>query len=168
MPFPAWALPLAFWLHMLATVIWVGGLAALALIVLPTLRRSLKPRVFANWLTTLNKRLDPIGWFSLGLLTFTGLVQMEANPSYVGLLAVSNAWSQAILFKHIVFVGMIAVSAYVTWKVAPEVQRSALKQARGIRDGSDQYWQARLQQFIGLNLFLALLVLVFTAIARTS
>lgn len=168
MPIPPLALLLSFWLHMIATVAWVGGLAALAILVLPLMRRTLKPREFAAWLTALNRRLDPIGWFSLGLLTFTGLVQMDANPNYAGFLAFSNPWSQAILFKHIAFLGMIAVSAYITWGVAPALQRSALLHARGLRDGSGPRWQNRLQRLIALNLFLGFLILAFTALARTS
>ncbi|MCL5429458.1 MAG: CopD family protein [Chloroflexi bacterium] len=168
MPIPHWALLVSFWLHMLATVVWIGGLAALALFVLPTMRRSLKAGEFAKWLTALNKRLDPIGWLSLGLLTFTGLVQMDANPNYAGFLAFSNPWSQAILLKHVAFLGMIAVSAYITWGVIPALQRSALKLARGLRDDSGKRWQNRLQQLIVLNFFLGLLVLAFTAVARTS
>jgi uncharacterized membrane protein len=74
---PHWALLLSFWLHMLATVAWLGGLAALALFVLPSMHRSLAPRDYANWVAALNQRLDPIGWFSLGLLIFTGLLQMD-------------------------------------------------------------------------------------------
>ena len=153
---------------MLATVVWIGGLATLAIIVLPAMRRSLKPREFSNWLTALNRRLDPIGWLSLGLLTFTGLIQMDANPNYAGLLAVSNLWSQAILIKHILFLGMILVSATMTWGITPALQRFALMQARGVRDANGQRTQSRLQHLIALNLVLGLLVLVFTAIARTS
>ena len=167
MPIPQWALWLSFWLHMLATVVWIGGLAALALFVLPVMQRSLKPRDFANWLGNLNKRLDPIGWFSLGLLTFTGLIQMDANPNYVGLLAVGNAWSQAIFLKHLAFIAMIAVSAYSTWAVAPALQKAAIQRASRSAK-AEQHSHARLQRLIQLNLFLGLLILVFTAFARVS
>lgn len=153
---------------MLATVVWLGGLAALALIVLPAMRRSLQPKDFANWLTALNQRLDPLGWFSLGLLIFTGLLQMDSNPNYVGLLNLSNAWSLAICAKHIVFFGMIGVSGYVTWGVAPALQRAALKRARGKEDKADRVWLRRFQGLITLNLILGLIVLVFTALARIS
>jgi uncharacterized membrane protein len=165
---PPWALLLSFWLHMLATVVWIGGLAALAIIVLPTMRRSLKPAEFSSWLRALNRRLDPLGWLSLGLLTFTGLIQMEANPNYTGLLAVSNLWSQAIFIKHIFFIGMILASAYMTWVMSPAIQHAALMRTRGRRDKSVQTWQARLQQLITVNLILGVLVLVFTALARIS
>ncbi|MEX1071718.1 MAG: CopD family protein [Anaerolineales bacterium] len=168
LPIPTWALTLSFWLHMLATVVWLGGLATLALIVLPSLRRSLKPKEFADWLTALNKRLDPIGWLSLGLLTFTGLVQMDSNSNYEGLFNFSNPWAQAICLKHIAFVGMIAVSAYITWVVAPALQQGALRRAAGRQDGAGKKWARRLQTMIFINLALGFLVLAFTALARTS
>lgn len=167
MPIPHWALTLSFWLHMLATVVWLGGLAAMALIVLPAMRRRLKPGDFAVWLGALNQRLDSIGWLSLGLLTFTGLIQMDGNPNYEGLFALSNPWSQAICLKHIAFIGMIGVSAYITWSVAPALQRAALKRAKGAAS-NEKFLSSRLQKLIALNLFLGLLILVFTALARTA
>jgi putative copper export protein len=151
---------------MLATVVWIGGLATLAILVLPLMRRILKPGEFSNWLTVLNKRLDPIGWFSLGLLTFTGLIQMDSNPNYVGLLAVSNPWSQAIFIKHIAFIGMIAISAYSTWSIGPALQRAAWQRASG--SVIAERAQDRLQTLIQINLILGILVLVLTAVARIS
>ncbi|MGQ9833781.1 MAG: hypothetical protein ACUVRJ_08320 [Candidatus Villigracilaceae bacterium] len=44
---PAWALTLVFWLHMLATVTWLGGLSAVGLLVLPAAQRSLTPEAQA-------------------------------------------------------------------------------------------------------------------------
>ena len=32
---PTWVLALSFWLHMVATVVWIGGLALMALVVWP-------------------------------------------------------------------------------------------------------------------------------------
>jgi uncharacterized membrane protein len=153
---------------MAATVAWLGGLAALALIVIPALRRSLSPRDFANWLTELNQRLDPIGWFSLGILIFTGLLQMDSSPNYDGFLTLSNAWSVAICLKHIVFFGMIGVSAFITWGVTPALRRAALRRAKGKPGKQDEIWLRRFQALIALNLGLGLLVLVFTALARVS
>lgn len=42
-----WALTQAYWMHLLATVTWIGGLAALAWLVLPAARRSLERPAFA-------------------------------------------------------------------------------------------------------------------------
>ena len=42
---PSWALALTYWLHLLATVTWVGSLAGISFLVLPAMKRSLKPDV---------------------------------------------------------------------------------------------------------------------------
>ena len=165
---PSWALLISFWLHMLATVAWLGGLAALALFVFPSMRRTLKPKDYAVWADALNRKLDPIGWFSLGLLIFTGLLQMDGNSNYDGFLSLSNPWAVAIFLKHIVFFGMIAVSAVLTWGVAPALSRAALSRARGATDGQEEAILRRFQALIALNLLLGLLVLVFTAMARVA
>jgi uncharacterized membrane protein len=168
MQIPQWALLLSFWLHMLATVVWLGGLAALALLVLPSMRRTLKPVDFASWVTALNERLDPLGWLCLGLLTFTGLVQMEANPNYPGLFNLSNVWAQAICLKHIAFVGMIAVSGYVTWSLTPALRRAAITRAKSRQANADQFLIRRFQLLVAVDLLFGLLILVFTALARVS
>ena len=168
MPTPAWALLLSFWLHMLATVLWLGGLTAAALLLLPLMRRSLPAAEYADWLVRLNRRLDPIGWISLGLLIVTGLVQMGANPNYDGLLQFNNTWALAIGLKHIAFFGMIAVSAYVTWGLGPALQRAALLRATGSDDTVERQLGIRLQRLVTLNLILGGFVLAFTALARIA
>lgn len=164
---PVWALLLSYWLHMLVTVLWLGTLAALALFVLPSMRRSLQPKAYAAWVAALNRRLDPLGWFALGLLTFTGLIQMEGSPGYEGLFVVNNMWAAAICAKHIVFLGMIAVSATLTWSVAPALSRGALARSRG-NGQADAATLVKFQRLVALNLALGSLVLVFTALARIS
>jgi uncharacterized membrane protein len=76
------ALTLAYWLHMLATVTWIGGLAALSLFVLPAARRSLEPESYVVLLADIQRRLDPLAWFSLFILAASGLFQMSSSPNY--------------------------------------------------------------------------------------
>ena len=165
---PEWALLLSFWLHMLATVLWLGGLAAFVLLMLPGMRRSLEAKHFADWLRATNRRLDSIGWISLALLTATGLIQMSANPNYDGLFIVNNGWALAICLKHIAFGGMLVVSAYSTWGLSPALQRAALLRATVGDEGQEAPLLARLQRLIALNLILGVVVLAFTALARIA
>lgn len=167
-PTPQWALLLSFWLHMLATVAWLGSLASVALLMIPGMRRSLEAAAFADWLRATNRRLDSIGWISLALLTTTGLIQMSANPNYSGLLAIDNNWALAICLKHIAFGGMVAVSAYLTWGLSPALQRAALLRAKGHDAAEEQRLLSRLQALIAVNLVLGLIVLAFTALARIA
>lgn len=165
---PYWILSLVFWLHMLATVIWIGGLVALVNLVIPAARKSLDPRTYAGFLEQLQRRLDPIGWGSLTLLLATGLFQMSANPNYAGFLNFSNLWAVSMLIKHLLFIGMVGVSAYLTWGILPALRRIALLQAKGIHGQELKQLQKRETLLLRINLILGVLILGFTALARAT
>jgi len=167
---PTWVLTLAYWFHMLATVAWVGGLAALSLFVLPAARKALKGESYAAFLAQVNSRLQGLGWFSLAVLVVTGLFQMSANKNYAGFLAIENNWARAILAKHLVIGLMVLVSAYLTWFLHPEYQRLVLRQTHGLAtdEAALSVLQRRETLLLRLNLGISVLVLVLTAIARVS
>ncbi len=167
---PSWALWLAYWLHMLATVVWIGGLAALALFVLPAARRALDAPAYAAFLSGLQGRFDPLGWFSLAILAGTGMFQMSASPSYQGFLAVENLWAAAILVKHLFFFAMAGLSAYLTWGLMPKMRRLALRRAASgtLDEAEASRLAAQETRLLQLNLLLGILVLALTAIARAS
>jgi len=163
-----WALSLAYWLHMLATVAWIGGLVTLSVLVLPAARQSLDDQAYTGLIGRLRRRLDPLGWASLLVLAATGMFQMSANPNYQGFLAIDNPWAVAILVKHLVFLAMIGVSAFLTWGIMPRLQRAALLASRGQETPGAQRWQHQEKVLLRLNLVLGVLVLALTALARAS
>lgn len=163
-----WALALIYWLHMLATIVWIGGLAAVVIIILPTARNSLQAGDFAVFLEKVQRRLDPAGWLSLLILLATGMFQMSASPDYQGFLAINSRWAMAILVKHLVFTGMIVVSAYLTWGLLPALRRSALLRAKGgpLMD-TERLTQQEIR-LLRLNFILGVVILGLTALARVS
>lgn len=165
---PFWALSLTYWLHMLATVVWIGGLVSLVIIVLPVAKHTLEPELFAQFLAGVQRRLDPLGWLSLSVLLVTGLFQMSASPNYLGFLSISNRWATSILIKHILFLGMIVLSAYMTWGLFPAIRRNALLIAKGsdAKEGGDL--ESREIFLLRLNLLFSVLILGLTALARAS
>lgn len=169
---PYWALSVIYWLHMLATVAWIGSLASLSLLVLPAARRVLDPQAYASLLNGLQSRLDALGWISLLVLTATGLFQMSANPNYSGFLAIENRWAVAILVKHLVFFGMTGLSAYHTWGLLPALRREALRRTLAGPPGDEPQGMDSLRQrearLLRLNLLLGAIVLGLTALARAA
>jgi uncharacterized membrane protein len=167
---PPLFLAIVYWLHMLATVLWIGGLAAVSFLVLPAARKVLDPPLFAALLAQLQARLQQVGWFSLAVLVVTGLFQMSASPFYKGFLAINNAWSTAILVKHLVVGGMILVGAYATWGLLPALQRTVLLRAAGrpVDEAKIAALHSRETWLLRLNLGLSVIVLLLTALARTA
>jgi len=161
---------ITYWLHILATVIWIGGLTSLSIFVLPIARQTLSPLDYSKFLGAIQKRLQPISWLCLVTLIFTGLFQMVTNPNYHGFLVIINTWDQAILLKHIAVGAMLALSAYVTWVLIPALQRMAFLKALGkvVDPVQIEKLEQRQVSMLQLNLFLAVVILLLTAWARTS
>ena len=164
---PVWAMALIYWLHMLATVTWIGSLAAINLLVLPASRQTLNLADQLRFIVALQKRLEPLAWFSMGLLVATGMFQLSTNPHYDGFLATSTQWSLAILIKHGLAVILAGTSAIQTWEVLPAIHRILMK-----KENADTDEMAKLQRreiiLLRVNLFLSALILGATAFARAS
>ena len=92
------SLAISQFFHLLATVVWVGGLVILAVLVWPESRRTMaeSPALY-SFLSRLRQRFLPLTHLSLAVLLVTGLFQMTANPNYEGVLQFANEWSQVIL-----------------------------------------------------------------------
>ena len=165
---PTWVLTLIYWLHMLATVVWVGSLAAISLLVLPSIKRTLDPDSQLVLIEALQKRLEPIAWFSISLLIITGLFQMSVNPHYDGFLSTSTQWSLAILTKHILGVLMVVTSAIQTWEVIPAIRR-AIIMSKKIKNAEElDSLRRREILLLRINFGLSVLILGASAVARTS
>ena len=164
---PSWVMAIFFWLHMLATVTWIGSLAAINLLVLPASPRTVNLADQLSCSAALQKRLEPLAWFSMGLLVVTGLFQMSANPHYDGFLSTSTQWSLAILIKHGLAAVMAVVSAIQTWEVLPAIHRTLMKKENAKPDELVKL-QRREINLLRMNLVLSVLILGATAFARAA
>ena len=167
-PPPTWALALTYWLHMLATVTWVGSLAAISLLILPAMKHALDADTQLIFIEAMQKRLEPIAWFSISLLIITGLFQMSVNPHYDGFLSISTQWSLAILAKHILGMIMVVVSAIQTWEVIPAIRRAILRSKKNNNAGELDSLRRREIRLLRINFGLSVLILAATAVARAS
>lgn len=158
-------LAISYLFHLVATVVWLGGLMILTIMVYPAANRTLRetPGLYAL-LSTLRKRFVPLANFSLAVLLATGMVQMALDENYLGVLDFSNQWSVALLLKHVAIVGMAGCSVALQYAVAPALERTTLKLERGKGDPAE--WDRLQRREVALtwaNNLLGVLVLGFTA-----
>lgn len=165
---PTWALALTYWLHLLATVTWVGSLAGISFLVLPAMKRSLDPETQLIFIEALQKRLEPIAWFSMSLLLLTGLFQMSVNPHYDGFISTSTQWSIAILIKHVLGILMVIASAIQTWEVIPAIRRAIILSRKNKDAEKLDSLRRREIALLRINFGLSALILAATAFARAS
>ncbi len=164
---PTWVLASLFWLHMLAAITWIGSLASIYVLVLPISRRVLRPVDDLTLLDGIQKRIEPVTWFSVSLLIVTGLFQMSVNSHYNGFLSTSGQWALAILAKHTLVAALVAVSAVHTWDVLPSMRRVLMRKQKASEEEFLRL-QRRERGLLTGSLVLAALILLATAVMRAS
>ena len=159
-----WLLALSYWVHLLATVVWLGGLALMGLVAWPALQ---KEKLAANHWLDLQKRFTPWVNGSLIVLLITGFIQMTYDANYQGFLVLNDLWAQAILVKHIAVGAMIVIGFYVQWRLHPSMERTALLLEKRPQVAAEEQETLLRQEarLLRLNMFCAAAVLLFTAIA---
>lgn len=161
---PFWVLTFSYWIHMLATVVWLGGLVSMTIVAWPAVRKRILDT--DQWLR-LQKRFTPWASASLVILWVTGFLQMTADPNYDGFLAVNSLWAQAILIKHLAVIGMMIFGIYIQWHIQPALARLSLLEKKQPTVAADE--RKKLTQhevrLLRLNVLCAVAVLFFTAVA---
>lgn len=158
-------LAISYFFHLIATIIWIGGLVILTIMVLPEARRVLGENpAFYTLLARLRKRFFPLSNFSLALLVVTGLIQMSGDPHYDGVLQFTNEWSKVILLKHVAIGGMIVCGLALQYWVAPSLERATLLAERHKGDPQElELLRRREVRLTWINVALGIAVLGFTA-----
>jgi uncharacterized membrane protein len=100
---------LSYWLHTLATVIFIGHFLLLSLIYLPILTKQELTTTTGTTLSQISKRSR--SWLYISLLIFlvTGTYLTLAAPNYLGFANFGNLWGILMLVKHLLILGMIAM-----------------------------------------------------------
>ena len=158
-------LSISYFIHLVATVVWLGGMVIFTLLVWPEAYRSLtNANENRRFLLNLQRRFRPWANLSLIVLLGTGMVQMAGDPNYEGFLVVENTWSVAMLAKHVAFGGMVLIMLYIQFGIVPSVERAMLLAQKG-EDTALEKAQQREKRLVWLLIGLATLVLIFTAVA---
>ena len=96
---------LSYWLHAVATVIFIGHFVLLAWLYLPVLSKSGNGAA----LSEISKQSRSWMYASLIVFTITGIYLTLVDPNYMGLGNFGNAWAIAMLVKHILIIAMIGI-----------------------------------------------------------
>lgn len=151
---------ISYWLHALATVIFIGHYLLLSLIYLPVLSTDEDDIGCKSALSEISKRSR--GWLYASLLIFilTGTYLTLIDPNYLGLGNFSNLWGILMLLKHLLLVGMIAMGFWFNaiLRVGPQTKSgSAAVQA-----------VARFRQYSNIMAISGVLVLLLTALSQVE
>ena len=153
----AYLVGLSTWLHVLATIVWIGYYVFTSLIFLPVFERRMKANDLRDLLEQLSTRLRPFFGAALLIFMVTGTHLMLINENYLGLGSFfGNSWSALIVIKHVLVLPFLVLAIFS--------ERAYLSQI------SDQKPQA-LKQFrwaVNINAVLGLVILLLTSFAQVG
>ncbi|MEQ9618403.1 MAG: CopD family protein [Deltaproteobacteria bacterium] len=67
---------ISVWLHIISSIIWVGGMFFLILVLIPVLRDPEYESIFSRLFLKIGQRFRNVGWISLCLLVLTGIINL--------------------------------------------------------------------------------------------
>ena len=96
--------------HLVAAVVWIGGLALLVLGLRPSLKRALPDEPARDSVEApLHRRFFRVSAISAVVLLLTGFMMMTSDSHFDGFGNYESAWSKYLVVKHVLFVAMIGV-----------------------------------------------------------
>lgn len=151
---------LSVFLHVLAAMIWVGGIIFLAVVAVPVSRR-LDPVSRSKVVAGLGRQFRIVGWSMLGVLLLTGIVAAASRGATVANVLDGTFWATPFgrtLGEKLVLVLMMAIVSFThDFIVGPAAARAAEAGRDTSRLRRRAAWLARLTAlFAILIVFLAI------------
>ncbi|MCG9131741.1 CopD family protein [Candidatus Poribacteria bacterium] len=91
------------WIHVIAAVTWVGGNLILAMVIVPHFRQNLPPIQRIQLLMQIGKRFEPVVWGCIGVLFFTGIINIFFAVDLTSSTALSDAFMRTLIIKILLF-----------------------------------------------------------------
>lgn len=146
----------SYWLHSIATVIWLGGIFFILFIALPSAKQVLGGEA-SKLMGEISKKFTPIANYCIIILIITGAVLTAVNKQFLGIGNLGNSWSLGLIVKHVSVLGMVVVHFYRGLVLAPKITRT--------ESASEKASLQKLSlNLVKVNFFLGLIVLLFSGI----
>ena len=147
---------LSYWLHAMATVVFIGHFLLLATIYLPVLAKS----EVGSALSEISKRSRSWMYASLIIFMATGIYLMIVDPNYGGVGNFGNLWAIMMLIKHILIIAMIGMGFFF----------NAILRVGPMMSSNHGAGQAitRFRNYVNMMAIAGVLVLLLTAVAQAK
>jgi copper resistance protein D len=146
--------------HVLAALVWLGGMFFFALVGAPVLRRLEPAPLRARLFGELGRGFRTVGWGAIAVLVATGAL----NLVFTGVLRGGQAWNpafwaspygRALAWKLAAVAAMVAISAAHDFVLGPRATRLGPGSAAAVRARSRAAWLARVNAAVGVVLVYA-------------
>jgi uncharacterized membrane protein len=144
------------WLHLLATVVWLGGMAFILSVALPSSRKALGDDA-GRVMGEVTRRFTPLANGSILLLFLSGLALLATTGGFSEVV-LRGGRDTAMVFKLLLFLLMAAVHFYRSKVLAPRIARTPPEEGKATL-------QKLSLNLVKVNLVAGLAVLLLSAVA---
>jgi uncharacterized membrane protein len=113
------------WIHLMATVAWIGGMFTNFFIYMPVLGKTLEPPVAGKLMGAVMKRFRVMVYISMAVFLSTGILMAYLHPDAVNTYASKDLWIFLLILKVIIFIVMVILAIVAFEVLAPRVARIA-------------------------------------------
>ena len=111
--------------HIMATIMWIGGIIVNNIIIRPALTKALEPRQVNEVMGLIMKKFRIIVYVSIIVLGITGIPMKIASEYYLGIINFENSWEIVGFIKHI-FVFILAIISIYSFEMLSLKIRKAM------------------------------------------
>ena len=157
-----WILALSHLIHVLGTVVWIGGILMTLLVILPGSKAAIESApMVGKLMKEVAKRFTPLANISILLLIATGIIIFYDDKNYTSFLDIKNRWNVLIALKHVLVAIMIIIHFYRGLILSQKIEKSFSK--------PNEIQPARLKKLsldlVKVNFALGIIVLLLTAVS---
>jgi len=153
-------------LHVLAAIVWLGGMFSLGLVGAPVLRRVEPPALRQQLFDKLGRGLRLVGWIAIAVLLVTGVLNLWYRGWLAGSVLLNAAfWAtpvgRLLAIKLAAVAAMLVISVVHDFVDGPAAGRAEPGSADAVRLRRRATWFGRLNALLGL-----VVVIVAVRLAR--
>jgi copper resistance protein D len=140
--------------HVLAALLWLGGMFFLAVVGAPILREVEPPDLRARLFQRLGVRFRSVGWACIAVLLLTGVGNLYfrgvLRPAKAMLSIWATPFGHTLAWKLVAVAAMIVVSVLHDFVLGPAAARAPARTDRARRYRVGATWLARVNAVLGV------------------
>ncbi len=156
-----WILALSHFIHVIGTIVWIGGILMTLFVILPSSQTALESLpIVGKLMKEISKRFTPMANVSIILIIVTGIIMYLYDKNYTFFSDLENRWNMLIALKHVFIATMIIIHFYRGLILNPKIERFSSqpneKQTSKLKKIS--------LDLVKINFALGIIVLLLTAV----
>lgn len=150
------------WLHIMATITWIGGMFTNFIVLIPAMSKALSPVEAGKFIGAMMKRFKIVVYISIVVLGVTGIPLKIINPNYISIINFENNWEVVSFIKHICYGILVLLAIYTFEVLAPKMGKLAAKGP----SPELKALQKKQAAFGGMAFLTAIVILVLSSLMR--